>query len=347
MIDSTKRNPAASVTLGGELATGLDSNERLPARLESFGILKQRSDNFTAWAKSGVIQNLNRLQKKIVDSLDVCGSFLLFRQYTSANRTRLIGGCTCKKHLLCALCASRRGVKNTQAYKEKFNQLQAENPDLDIYFLTFTVKNGDDLFERYSHLKKSMQALLKKRNHQSASHRGIKTEMFKYTGGVFAFEFKRGAIENLWHPHIHMLALLPKGLRVDWEILKAEWLEITGDSSVINFEKAENDNAFLEVFAYALKFSEMENIDRWNASQILRNERLISSFGDVRGVVVDESDNDDLLDADEPFFDMIFNWQAGRYNLSMKVEHNSEAEQFKRENALLISSAMRCTQSTF
>ena len=159
--------------------------------------------------------------------------------------------------------------------------------------------------------------------------------------GVFAYEFKRGSIENLWHPHIHMLTLLPKGLRVDAEILKAEWLEITGDSSVINIQKAENDNAFLEVFAYALKFSEMENIDRWNASQILRNERLISSFGDLRGVVVDESDNDDLLDSDEPFFDLLFNWMGGRYGLKLKLEHNSKEEQIRRENAVFASSLLR------
>jgi hypothetical protein len=338
-----KRNPAASVTLGGELATGWDSSDRLPQRLESFAILKQRSDNFTAWAKSGAIYNPTRQQKKTILSLDTCGSFLLFRQYTSANRTRLIGGCTCKKHLLCALCASRRGVKNTQAYKEKFNQLQSVNPDLDVYFLTFTIKNGEDLLERFSHLRSSIQALLKKRNHQAASHRNIKTEMYKFIGGVFAYEFKRGSRENLWHPHIHMLALLPKGLRVDYEILKTEWLEITGDSSVINIQKAENDSAFLEVFAYALKFSEMENDDRWYASQLLANERLISSFGDVRGVVVDESNNDELLE-DEEYYDLIFNWEAGRYDLAFKVENNPAREQFNRENAHMRSAFIRETQ---
>lgn len=338
-----KENPIASVTLGGELATGWDSSDRLPVRLESFAILKQRSDNFSAWAKSGFLQNLTRHQKKIILSLDSCGSYLLFRQYTSANRTRLIGGCTCKKHLLCALCASRRGVKNTQAYKEKFNQLQTVNPDLDIYFLTFTIQNGIDLMERFSHLRSSMQSLLKNRNHQAASHRNIKTEMFKFIGGVFAYEFKRGAGQNLWHPHIHMLALLPKGLRVDAEVLKSEWREITGDSFVINIEKVQNDSPFLEVFAYALKFSEMENDDRWYASQLLANERLISSFGEVRGVVVDESNNDELLD-DPEYYDMIFNWQAGRYNLTKQVENNPERQQFNRENAHMRSSFIRDTQ---
>lgn len=343
MSDSQKRNPAASVTLGGELATGWDSSDRLPVRLESFGILKQRSDDFTHWAKKGGLQEIDRATKKVLDSLDTCGSVLIFRQYTSSNRTRLIGGCTCKKHLLCAFCASRRGVKNTVAYKEKFNALQAENPDTDIYFLTFTVKNGDDLFERFSHLRKSMQSLLKNRNHEAALHRNIRTEITKFTGGVFAYEFKRGRNENLWHPHIHMLCLQPKGLRVDVEKLKDEWLKITGDSSVINIEKAVNDNAFLEVFAYALKFSEMENSDRWFASQLLRNERLISSFGDLRGVIVDESDNDELLDSDELFIDLLFSWLGGRYLKTFELEHNSEAEQIKRENALLRSSFLRVT----
>jgi len=344
MLTSKNENPVATQVLAGEVVTGWDASERLPSRLESFSILKQRTEIFTDWLKLIGAKNPDKRQAKIINSLDVCGEFLIFREYTSANRTRLIGGCTCKKHLLCAFCASRRGVKNTQAYKEKFNQLQAENPNLDIYFLTFTVKNGADLSERFIHLRSAMQSLLKNRNHQAASHRKIKTEMFKFIGGVFAYEFKRGSGENLWHPHIHMLALLPKGLRCDVEELKKEWLEITGDSSVINIQQATNDSAFLEVFAYALKFSEMEFIDRWFAAELLRNERLISSFGEVRGVVVDESDYDELLAAHEPYFDMIFKWSNARYIQQHYVEHNSEKEQLNRENALMCSAALACTQ---
>jgi hypothetical protein len=343
MESDIKENPLSVAILAEETEGGWDSTERLPVRLESFGILKQRSDIFTDWAKIWALPTASAREKKVIQSLDVCGSYLIFRQYIEANRTRLIGGCTCKKHLLCALCASRRGVRNTQAYRERFETLQAKNPELEVYFLTFTILNGADLHERYLHLKKSMQALLKKRNHEAANHRGITTEMSKLSGGVFAFEFKRGGGESLWHPHIHMLALLPKGSWIDAQSLKEEWQAITGDSFVLNIRKADS-GAFLEVFAYALKFSEMDHPDRWQASQLLRNERLISSFGDVRGVEVDESNSDDLLDADEPYYDLLFNWQSNRYNLLQKTEHSTEMESMRREDAVLRSTAIRWTQ---
>ena len=337
-----KRNPAASETLGGELAAGWDSSNRLPERLESFGILKQRTESFTTWAQNGGVPEIKDRQiSKIFRKLDVCGSLLIFRQYTVQNRTRLIGGCTCKMHLLCAFCAARRGVKNTMAYKAKVNQLMLENPDMDLMLLTFTVENGEDLLERKNHLAKSMQKLLKNRNEQTINRRGIVTEMSKFTGGVFAYEFKRGSGLKLWHPHIHMLALIPKGLRCDVAILKNEWLEITGDSCVINIEKCFNDAAFLEVFAYALKFSEMTNEDRWYASQLLRRDRLISSFGSFRGVEVEESEMDEILDTEEPYFDLIYSWCAGRYSLAHSVEINSKAEVERRTEAVRLSAEMR------
>ena len=76
--------------------------------------------------------------------------------------------------------------------------------------------------------------------------------------------------------------------------------------------KYANDNAYLEVFAYALKFSEMENIDRWDAFNLLKGERLISSFGNLRGVLLPEDETDDLLDTTEPFFDTLYRWCLGR-----------------------------------
>jgi hypothetical protein len=215
-------------------------------------------------------------------------------------------------HLLCPFCASRRGIKHSRIYKEKVDHLKAQaNDKLDLVFITFTVKNGADLHERFTHLRNSMRFLLKQRNNQRLSKGTHKTEMAKLTGGVFAYEFKRGSGSQDWHPHIHMLAMLPKNSQVDIAILKQEWLDITGDSSVINIKRAD-DNGYLEVFAYALKFSEMENIDRWDAFNLLRRERLISSFGELRGVELPEEETDDLLDSNEPFVDVLYRWCLGR-----------------------------------
>lgn len=306
------RKPHLRETLGGDLKQGWDSSERLNERLESFDILKHRTKDFIDWALDGGIPQFDKATTHTFRKLQDCGQYLIFRNYLVSKRARLIGACSCKQHLLCAFCASRRGVKNAMVYKEKVVSLEQENPQLDLVFLTFTVKNCVDLFERFAHLRSNIQALLNRRN-QNINGRGKhQTEMSKITGGVFAYEFKRGSGENLWHPHIHMVAHLPKGLRVDIQKLKDEWLELTDDSSVLNIEYCKNDDPYLEVFAYALKFSEMSHGDRWYASQILRGERLISSFGSFRGVDLTDDVTDDLLTTDEPFVDLLFKWHVHR-----------------------------------
>lgn len=312
MVAINNEKPHLSLTLGGELKQGWDDTNRLANRLESFGILKQRTQEFISWANNSKTSTESQQAKKTFRALNSCGDYLIFRNYLVSNRSRLIGSCSCKQHLLCAFCASRRGVKHSAAYKERVELLKANhNQELDLVFITFTVKNGESLNERYSHLRNSMRQLLKHRNNQSRSKYTHQTEMFKLNGGVFAYEFKRGSGSQDWHPHIHMLALIPKFSKIDISLLKREWLDITKDSSVINIEYA-NDNAYLEVFAYALKFSEMAHVDRWQAFNTLKGERLISSFGELRGITPPDNENDELLDSDEPFVDELFKWCTNR-----------------------------------
>lgn len=333
-LDNEK--PAISETLGGELKAGWDSTDRLPSRLDNYRTLKLRTMEFLTWGiqsnvfikpRKSVLSHHRLLEEKLRD----CGQYLIFRNYLESKKTRLLGACTCKVHLLCAFCAARRGVRNSVAYKEKVEHLVKENPDLDLVFLTFTVKNGVDLIERFNHLRQAMKKLLARRVQNTHGRGQSQTEMHKLTGGVFAYEFKRGSGSDLWHPHIHMLALIPKGLRVNIELLKIEWHGLTQDSSVINIEYCKNDNAYLEVFAYALKFSEMSHPDRWFAYNALIGERLISSFGSLRGVDVPESLTDDMLESDEPFVDVLYRWHFGRLNYQKHEDlRNSAIEKLDR-----------------
>lgn len=312
METNEEKNPSSVEILADELIKGWDSTARLPERLESFGSLKQKGFDFVTWAVESGIATQNPVTRKIFLKLFDCGQYLIFRNYLVSKRTRLLGACTCKLHLLCPFCASRRGIKHSRIYKEKVIFLQEESGNkLDLVFLTFTVKNGADLHERFTHLRNQMRALLKRRNNQFIARGTHKTEMAKLTGGVFAYEFKRGSGSQDWHPHIHMLALLPKSSKIDIAVLKQEWFDLTGDSKVINIKYA-NDDAYLEVFAYALKFSEMANNDRWDAFNLLRRERLVSSFGDLRGIELPEDDMDNPLDTNEPFIDTLYRWCLDR-----------------------------------
>lgn len=310
MNQHEKKIPSVETILADDLQKGWDATERLPKRIESYSTLKDRTMQFVDWGLHGGIPEPTREDKKTIRNLTNCGQHLIFRQYLTSRVTRLIGACSCRQHLLCAFCASRRGVRNAVAYKEKLNQILAENPDQDLMLVTFTILNGDNLWERYSHLKSAIRALMQKRTNHLKGQKF--TEFARFTGGVFAYEFKRGSNLAKWHPHIHMLALVPKGTFINHRQLKDEWLEITGDSSNINLELVKGDNAFLEVFAYALKFSEMEHPDRWFAFKQLRGERLISSFGSFRGVEVDDSPADDLLTSEEPWVDLLFTYYRNR-----------------------------------
>lgn len=311
MISKQIKNPQPVAILADELVKGWDSTERLPERLESFHSLKQKGFDFVTWAVESGVATQNPITKKIFNKLFDCGQYLIFRNYINSKRSRLMGACTCQLHLLCPFCASRRGIKHSRIYKEKVTHLiQESDNQLDLVFITFTVKNGESLHERFIHLRTQMRALLKRRNNQSISRGTHQTEMAKLTGGVFAYEFKRGSGSQDWHPHIHMLALLPKTSKIDIALLKQEWLGLTTDSSVINIKYA-NDNAYLEVFAYALKFSEMDHLDRWDAFNLLKGERLISSFGELRGVELPDNELDDPLE-NEPFFDTLYRWCVDR-----------------------------------
>lgn len=327
--------PDSIKSLGGDLEAGWDSTDRIPERLESYSNLKESTCEFTEWAREGGIPLFGRSESRIFRKIEDCGSYLIFRNYLASHRSRLIGACSCKEHLLCSFCAARRGVRNARAYQQRVDALKLENQNQRLMFVTFTVKNGVDLVERFLHLKSSIQAFIRRRN--DSFRRDTPSSFHLVNGGVFAYEFKRGSGENLWHPHIHMLILIDDSVFVDIQPVKEEWLLITGDSSVVNIEPVTDDSAFLEVFAYALKFSEMSHSDRWFAFNVLKGERLISSFGSLRGVDLPEGVEDDLLESDEPWFDLIFKYRKFQgYDVGSVIGHSSTQQGVNHEQCCAI-----------
>lgn len=329
MGKNDEEKPGVRETLGGDLKPGWDSTDRIDERLESYSNLKESTCEFTEWARDGGIPLFGRHESRVFRKVENCGSYLIFRNYLTSNRSRLIGACSCKEHLLCSFCAARRGVRNARAYQGRVNSLLEENANQRLMLVTFTVKNGFDLAERFLHLKGSIQSFLKRRN--DSLRRDTPSSFHLVNGGVFAYEFKRGSGGNLWHPHIHMLILVDESTYLDIQPVKDEWLHITGDSSVVNIVPCTSDAAFLEVFAYALKFSEMQHFDRWFAFGILKGERLISSFGSFRDVDIPEGVEDDLLESDEPWIDVIFRYQKFQGYWPVKTCGSSDEERGKNE----------------
>ena len=67
---------------------------------------------------------------------------------------------------------------------------------------------------------------------------------------------------------------------------------------------------FCEVFKYALKFSNLPDDCRLSAYRILSRKRLQDSFGDLRGLDVEPTDSDELLD-DLPYIERFFTYNRG------------------------------------
>jgi hypothetical protein len=69
-------------------------------------------------------------------------------------------------------------------------------------------------------------------------------------------------------------------------------------------------DGFMEVFKYAVKFSDQPPADTWHAFNTLRGRRLIGSAGAFRGVDVPAYLLDEALD-DLPFVEFFYRYLHG------------------------------------
>ena len=121
-------------------------------RIARLGELKKR-----ARAMSSYIKDLSDspLDIKLSSDVAACSTWLVFNNYYTVDQIRLSKARTCKKHLLCPVCARIRAIKQAVKYMERLEQVLADKPNLTPALLTLTVKNGEDLTERFQHLQKS------------------------------------------------------------------------------------------------------------------------------------------------------------------------------------------------
>lgn len=270
--------------------------------------------------------------KRVSSEISGCANYLVFHNYYTIEEIRLSKTITCKKHLLCPFCAARRASKQVEKNGDRIKKVLKENKNLIPVMITLTVKNGDDLTERFEHIKKSFQKLQQKR--KDAIRGKTETEFTKVQGSMFSYEVTNKG--NGWHPHIHMIALLDD--YIDQGKLSREWEAITKDSKIVDIRKITSksgqtldiSDALLEVFKYALKFSDLDLELTWEAYRTLKGKRLLGAFGNLWGSTLEpETLLDDLLD-DLPYLEMFYTYSKhlGSYELktSIKKEAIGKAE---------------------
>lgn len=303
MVDRPIENPQSEGILADDSGLGADGAAALPVRLARYERAHQRALRMSHYATQ---QGENQLAQKLAH----CGHWLWFRHYFTVDKLRLHAADFCKKHLLCPLCAIRRGAKYLKAYTEKLSVVLQQEPALKAFMVTVTVLDGEDLAERFKHLRRAMKAMTAaRRQHLMNPVRNRHVEFARALGGVHSIEVKRGKNSGLWHPHAHMVWLCHE--MPDQVKLSEEWKAWTGDSFIVDVRPFHNQqdvvSGFMEVFKYALKFSELPLSDNWHAFETLASKRLVDSFGLLRGVEVPEDLADEPLD-DLPYIDLIYQW---------------------------------------
>lgn len=279
------------------------SSSNFGSRVSRYGAAKERAQEQAEYI-AGLSE---RRYRPIVQRLDRCADFLLFRHYYTVDDLRLRAARFCQLPLLCPFCAGRRGSKALGAYLARWEVVRAEKSALRPFLVTLTVRDGADLEERMAHLRGAHQRLWKRR----ADRRGYADSvMAGVAGGVWSYEVKRGRGSGLWHPHVHAVWLAQE--RPDAFRLSAEWADLTGDSRIVDVRPIEGDpvDGFCEVFKYALKFSDMAPRDTLFAFERLRGLRLLDAAGAFRGVQVPDSMADELLDG-LPYVDRFFRFVHG------------------------------------
>jgi hypothetical protein len=278
-----------------------DGLEALPKRIDRYGKAKKGALDVADY-----METLPEHQAT-ANRVKSCGDYLVFRHYFTVDRVKLHGASLCMKHLLCSLCAIRRGAKYLKAYLVRFQVLQEQNPKLLPYLVTLTVKDGPDLAERFKHLFRSQHELWKRKK------RGRGSVLDGVAGAVWSYEVKRGEGSGLWHPHLHMIALsesIP-----DQAQLATEWQNITGDSFIVDVRPISQEDpasGFIEVFKYAVKFSEQSPSDTVHAWVTLASKRLIGSSGAFIGVEVPESLLDDSEGLEDlPYITLFYRYLRG------------------------------------
>ena len=313
-----KKTPVGASLLADRAHTGVDEAELLGERIARYGQAHARS--------LAMLEHLRGAPSveaiKTAAGLASCGNYLHFREYFTVGKVRLHNATFCKQHLVCPLCAIRRGAKALGAYLTRWQVIQEEHPDLRPYLLTLTVKNGPDLDERQAHLTKSLRKLMThRRNFNAGVPRAPWTELCKADGAVYTLELTNKG--NGWHPHCHMIVLAASA--PSQSALSAEWHRITGDSMIVDCRPITGDpsEGFMEVFKYAVKFSDLTLPDNWHAAQILKGKRLLNSFGLFRGVQIPESLLDEPLD-ELPYWDRFYRFMGGEYQFTGESPKGAE-----------------------
>jgi len=314
-------------------------------RISRFGLLKHRAklQEQYLWTqvdfKSEGEDDLSNKALKAATKLKGCGQFLIFRNYYTIDQVKLEKFHVCNQHLLCPMCAGIRAARSMKRYLDRIHELMRQKRGLKPVLITLTVKNGEDLEERYNHLTSSFRTLLSRYRDYKKKGWGF-NQFCKIDGAFYTTEYTYNDKTKQWHPHIHIFALLNEW--IDQEELAETWHDITLDSYIVDIRRVKKtkehgySKAVAEVCKYALKFGDLSVENTWDAFLTLKGKRLTGSFGSMHGVKIPEKATDDMPLEELPYIEMFYRFvfdKKSYYNLEITKDVKPKTNSRQSEEA--------------
>lgn len=296
-----------------------EASKNLPSRLEKYARQTADAVKFGNW----LVDQGKRWERyrPIGRRVASCGSHLVFHDYYDANKVKLVDANNCCAALLCPFCAGRRAVNHLRNTIPKLRAVLKEGAGLVPYLLTITIKDEARCRDMYHKLRGLWSKVIQLRREARKGKR-VANAWGKIEGGIMSFEVKRGSGSGLWHIHGHALVVGPPGLvghefQLAWSEVVGYWAQADLRSLscspllAVDPDSAETEKVLakdlMEVFKYALKFNAMTFDDRFQAYRDLVGERLVRSFGAMRGVVLEDEFTDDITDlANQPYYRLVY-----------------------------------------
>nr|WGO62824.1 replication protein [SPHINX/BMMF group 2 DNA sequence] len=336
-----------SDTLAGDELQALQSAnaDQHRDRITRFGILKHRAklQEQYLWTqvdfKSEGEDDLSNKALKAATKLKGCGQFLIFRNYYTIDQVKLEKFHVCGQHLLCPMCAGIRAARSMKRYLDRIHELMRQKRGLKPVLITLTVKNGEDLEERYNHLTSSFRTLLSRYRDYKKKGWGF-NQFCKIDGAFYTTEYTYNDKTKQWHPHIHIFALLNEW--IDQEELAETWHDITLDSYIVDIRRVKKtkehgySKAVAEVCKYALKFGDLSVENTWDAFLTLKGKRLTGSFGSMHGVKIPDKATDDMPLEELPYLEMFYRFvfdKKSYYNLEITKDVKPQTNSRQSEEA--------------
>jgi len=271
-----------------------------------------------------------------------CGSWLEFRWYMQSDITKLHTANFCKRDKMCPACAVRRAYKQQQKFI-KILEAEQSLKDTDWYYIVIPVKHHKtESFETvYNRLDGVLKKILKSMRN---SKQGKGNNFFSlFTGGMYSIEATH--TENGWNVHLNLIINAPKGTLIALKDIRNRkgqvshqneglrlFLVRSADSQMHNIQKIDSSTdekmreALVEVLKYSLKFSSLTSQQLLEVYIKTYRKRLFGTFGNLRGVGIEDIDLEGDTLVDPEYLELIFTRCDFEYTL-----YKREIKQIEKE----------------